>query len=134
MIRDEELIRRRRAKALGAIPRHILDHEQGAVSEEDIVEQAVADDDVIRAFDDGGEDAEAGGGGGVGVVDEDGGVGAFHPVCVRGGVDGCLHVAAVEVDACACGHVVEAAGEAEHVPEEGAGCCDLVDVEAGVYQ
>ena len=45
-----------------------------------------------------------------------------------------MDVAAVEIDGGAGGEVVEGAGEAEDVPEEGAGCGDLVDVEARVYE
>ncbi len=45
-----------------------------------------------------------------------------------------MDVGAVEVDIGAGGDVVEGAGEAEDVPEEGAGGGDLVDVKAGVYE
>ncbi len=116
MIRDEKLILRRALEALGTVPGHGLDHEEGAVCDEDVVEHSVADDGFVSAFDDGGEDAEAGGGRGVGAVDEDVCGCAFHPVYV-GGVDGGLDVGSVEVDACAGGEVVEAAREAEDVPE-----------------
>jgi len=129
VIGDEELVRRRGPETLGAVPRHVLDHEESAVGDEDVVEEAVADDDVVGAGDDGGEDGEAGGRGGVGAVDEDVGRGAFGPVGVGWGVDGGLHVAAVEVDGRAGREVVEGSREAEDVPEEGAGGGDLVDVD-----
>ena len=45
-----------------------------------------------------------------------------------------MDVCAVEVDGGAGGEVVEGAGKSEHVPKEGAGCGDLVDVEARVYE
>lgn len=45
-----------------------------------------------------------------------------------------MDVGAVEVDSGAGGDVVEGAGEAEDVPEEGAGGGDLVDIEARVYE
>jgi len=125
MIRHEELVLRPRLEALRAVPGHVLDHEEGAVGDEDVVEHAVGDDRAVEALDDGGEDGEAAGRGGVGAVDEDGCGGAFLPVC-GGGVDRGLDVAAVEVDGCAGGEVVEGAGEAEDVPEEGAGGGDLL--------
>jgi len=101
MIRHEELVRRPRLEALRAVPGHVLDHEEGAVGDEDVVEHAVGDDGAVEALDDGGEDGEAAGGGGVCAVDEDGGGGAFLPVCEGWGVDRGLDVAAVEVDGCA---------------------------------
>lgn len=45
-----------------------------------------------------------------------------------------LDVCTVEVDFGASGEVVEGARETEDVPEEGAGGCDLVYVETGVYE
>ncbi len=133
MIRDEEVVPGGVAEALRVVPGHILNHKQSPIGEEDVVEEAVGDDDVVSAFDDGGEDGEARGRGGIGGVDEDVCGGAFLPVGVGRGVDGALHVAAVEVDACAGGQVVEGAGEAEHVPEEGAGGGDLVDVDCAFW-
>lgn len=100
MIRHEELVGRPCLEALHAAPGHVLDHEQGAVGDEDVVEEAVGDDRAVEALDDGGEDGEAGGGGVIGAVDEDRRGGAFLPVC-GGGVDCGLDVAAVEVDGCA---------------------------------
>jgi len=65
-------------------------------------------------------------------IGEDAGARALLPSGVRG-VDGVLHVRAVEVDFRALGEVVEGRGESEDVPEGGAGGGDFVDVEAGVY-
>ena len=128
VVRDEEVVRGRGLEAERAVPGHVLDHEEGAVGNEDVVEQAVADEDVVRALDDAREDGHPGGRGGVGGEDA---VGAFLPFLLRR-VDGGLHVAAVEVDVGAGRHVVEGAREAEHVPEQRAGGGDLVDVEARV--
>lgn len=114
-----------------AVPGHVLDHEQRAVDEEDVVEHTVRDDGFVGALDDAREDGEAAGFGGVGAVDEDVDVAAFDPFC-GGGVDGLLDVRAAEVDGCAGGEVVLRAGEAENVPELGTGCRYLVVVEAGV--
>lgn len=58
---------------------------------------------------------------------------AFGPF-LQGRVDGALDVGAVEVDFRAGGEVVEGAWEAEHVPEQGTGGGDLVDVEAWVHE
>lgn len=88
VIGHEELLRRPGLEALRAVPGHVLDHEEGAVGDEDVVEHAVGDDGAVEALDDGGEDGETAWRGGVGAVDEDGGGGAFLPVCERGGVDG----------------------------------------------
>lgn len=45
-----------------------------------------------------------------------------------------LDICAVEVDFRSSGEVVEGSGEAKDVPEEGAGGCNLVDVEARIYE
>lgn len=131
MIGHEELLRRSGLETLLSAPGHVLDGEEGAVGNDDVVERAVRDHGPVQALDDGGEDGEGRGNAVVGPADEDIGGGAFFPDLLRS-VDGGLDVAAVEVDACAFGEVVERAGEAEDVPEEGTGCCDLVDVETGV--
>lgn len=132
MIGDEEFVFGGTLEALGAVPGHVLDHEEGAVGDEDHVEGAVGDDGAGEAFDDAGEDGEARGGGSVGAVDEDVGGGAFFPVLFGGRVDGFLDRGPVEVDFGVGGQVVEGAWKAEDVPEEGAGSRDLVEVEAGV--
>lgn len=51
-------VRGRALEALQAVPRHVLDGDEGAVGEEQEVEQAVADDGVVCALDDRGEGAE----------------------------------------------------------------------------
>lgn len=105
MVGHEKLIGGQFVEALFAMPGHVLDHEQRAVDEEDVVEHAVRDDGFVGALDDAGEDGEAAGLGGVGTVDEDVGVAAFDPFG-GGGVDGFLHVGPAEVDGCAGGEVV----------------------------
>ncbi len=42
-------------ETLSAVPGHVLDHEEGAVDDEDVVEGAVADDCFVEAFDYAGE-------------------------------------------------------------------------------
>ena len=91
------------------------------------------DNRTVQALDNAGKDREARRWGIIVSIDEDVHVRTFHPVRGRG-VDGGLDISAVEVDGCAVGEIVEGTGEAEDVPEEGAGCGDLVDVEAGVYE
>lgn len=129
MIRDEELGRRLRLKPQGAVPRHVLDHEEGAIGDEDHIEETVTNDDVVGAFDDAREDGDARWRRGVRVQDA---VGAFLPFLDRG-VDRLLDVGAVEVDLGAVGQVVEGARETENVPEQRAGSGDLVDVKTRVH-
>lgn len=114
------------------VPGHVLDAKEGSVGDEDHVEGAVADDDVVGLLDDVGQGVEGGGFGGVAAVDEDLDGRAGCPGYVLWGVDGLLDVRAIKVDACAFGEVVETAGEAELVPEDRTSSGDLVDVEAGV--
>ena len=47
VIGDEEVGRRALAEALGAVPGHVLDHEEGTVGDEDHVESAVGDDGAV---------------------------------------------------------------------------------------
>ena len=132
VVRDEELVRRLAREALGAVPRHVLDHEQGAVGDEDVIEGTVADDGLVEPLDHAGEDGEPAWGRGVGPVPrEDVVVGALHPFS-DWRVDGLLHVRAVEVDGGSVGNVIERAGESEDVPEKRARGGDLVDVKAGI--
>ena len=62
MVRHVEvlLLEGRGLEALGAVPGHVLNGDQGAVGEEQEVEQAVADDCVVSALDDAGKRAETG--------------------------------------------------------------------------
>lgn len=100
-------------KALGAVPGHVLDHEEGAVGDEDVVERAVADDGPVQPLDHGRQDGEAAR---RGIVRLEHPRGAFLPGH-EGRVDGLLDVRAVEVDLRPCGEVVEGAREPEDVPE-----------------
>lgn len=128
MIRHEKLPRRFLLKPLLAAPRHILDHEQRAVGDEDHIQRSMRNDRFIQSFDHGGQDREARG---RGIIFFQDARGTFGPGA-EGRVDGGLDVGAVEVDFRPRGEVVEGAREAEDVPEEGAGGGDLVDVETGV--
>lgn len=116
MIRHEELLRRSGLEALSSAPGHVLDGEEGAIGHDDVVEHAVADNGLVQALDDAGEDGEGGREAVVGTVDEDVCGGTFFPDLLRS-VDRGLHVAAVEVDAGAFGKVVEGSREAKDVPE-----------------
>lgn len=53
---------------------------------------------------------------------------------LNGGVDGFLNVCAVEVDRSSSGGIFKGTRKAEYVPEQGAGCRDLIHVEAGIYR
>lgn len=136
----EFIIGRRGLEALHAVPSHVLQHEQGAVGGEEVVEVADADDGVVGAFDDVLQDSVLGGAERVvrdalvvGGAAEDVGGRALVPVGTDGGVDGFLDVGAVEVDSGAGGKVVTVVDDAELGPEVRAGVEDVVDVEAGVY-
>ncbi len=121
VVGDEEFVLAREGlEALLAAPGHVLEGEDGAVGGEEEVEVADADEGVVDGVDDVGEHAvlrgAEGGVGEVGVVAraaEDVGAGALHPVCADGGVDGFLHVGAVEVDDFAGGVVVARVHDAE---------------------
>ena len=133
VVRDEEVGGGWGREALGAVPRHVLDGQEGAVGDEDHVEEAVADDGAVGALDDSGQDAEGGRQRVVVVVDEHRLVCAFHPVDVRS-VDGGFDIGTVEVDLCSVGEVVERPRETEDVPQQWASCRDLVDVPAWIDQ
>lgn len=124
-VRDEERLSGRRLEALGAVPGHVLDGDDGTVQEEEVVVPAVADEDVVSALDDGRERPEGAGNRAVSVGKDD--VVADSVVGGRD-VDGRLDIGAVEV-------VVRTAaqrGEAHLVPQEGAEIGQVVDVEARV--
>lgn len=133
MVWDVERITGFSVEALGSAPGHVLDHEQGAVGDEDHVERGMAYDGTFAALNDAGErtsersrwDAV------VCAVDKDVVVCTLHPVG-GGSVDSLLDVCAVEVDKSACGFITEGARESKDIPEEWAGCGDLVDVKARV--
>ena len=107
-----------------------MDREQGAVGDEEVVQLAVRNDGAVEALDHPREDRERGGRGSV--VSEHA-VGANGPRLQRG-IDGFLHVAAVEVDFRPRWKVEERSREAKHVPKNGAGGGNLIDVETRVYE
>jgi hypothetical protein len=111
-------------ETLPSIPRHILDHDDGTVGEEVVIEETVDDDGFLIFLHDSGNDTETGK---VGVVSVEDAVGAFFPV-TRGSVDGFLYIFPVEVDFGAGGDIREATWESEDIPENGASGCDLVGV------
>lgn len=56
MIRHEKLPRRFLLKPLLAAPRHILDHQERAVGDEDHIQRAMRNHRFIQSFNDGGQD------------------------------------------------------------------------------
>lgn len=81
-------------------PRHVLDREQRAVGDQDHVEGAVADDDVLRPVDDPRDHRQSRALGRVGAVDEHVAVRAGQPARAGRGVESLLHVCAVKVEGC----------------------------------
>jgi len=93
----------------------------------------VADDCSVQPFDDVRQHRKPARGAGIGPIPcKNIADGALGPVGRRG-VDNFLHVAPVEVYLRAIRQVRYGTWETQHVPENGAGGGDLVDVEAGVY-
>ena len=66
MIRHIKHVLGRPLKPLLAIPRHVLNHHERAVADQDVIQVCVLDDGTLVALDDAGEDGEAGGKRGVG--------------------------------------------------------------------
>ena len=89
-------------EALRAVPRHVLDREQRAVGEEKEIQQAVADDGVVGALDDGGEGSQSGRHGLISIGEEVGTSGAHEVVGWRH-VELGLDIAPVKVVVRACG-------------------------------
>ena len=131
VVRYEELRARGALKALLAVPRHVLDHQQRAIHDQDIIQHAVPDDCAVRALNHAWQHAQPAGRRIIRSIYKNIFVAALDPV---GGwrVDSFLHVRAVEVDESTSGLVGDGTREAKDVPEEGAGGGDLVDVEAGI--
>ena len=59
MIRHIKHILGRLLKTLLPVPRHILDHHERAVGDQDVVQSCMLNDCALVAFDDAGEDGEA---------------------------------------------------------------------------
>lgn len=57
-IRHEQGCDRQLLESLRAIPSHILNRSEGSIGEEQVIEPAMADEDVICRFDDTGKRAE----------------------------------------------------------------------------
>ena len=131
MVRHVEVIGGFGLEALRAVPGHVLDHEQSAIGNEDVIQDAVGDDCAVEALDDMGQHRQTAGRRSVAIIADEHALATFLPL-YDGCVDSFLHVGTVEVDLCAGGEVVEGAGKAENVPEQGAGSGYLVDVEARV--
>lgn len=83
-------------EALEAAPGGVLDLQDGAVGDEDHVEQAVGDDHILRALDDAWQDGDGGWEGAV-ALGEDVDVGALLPFDVRG-VDSVLDIGSIKVN------------------------------------
>lgn len=93
---------RRLAEALLAIPREIVESQQGGICDEDHVESSVADDDVVCRFDDFLKRAavDARRQRRVAVVDKDTLGRANLPIDIFRSVDDFFHIGAVEVRLC----------------------------------
>jgi hypothetical protein len=130
VVRHEELAGGFILEALLAVPRHVLDRQQRAVGQQDVVEVAVGQDGALAALDHARQDLPARR---IRRVRAQDAAGALVPLAHRR-VDGLLHRRPVEVDLRALGQVAEAAGEAQHIPEQWAGGRDLVDIEAWIRQ
>lgn len=113
MGRDDKIISGRGLEALQAAPGGVLEGQEGALGDEDHVEQAVGHHDVLGPVDDGAQDRGRRGGRVV-AVGEHVLVGAGAPAYVWG-VDGRLDVGPVEVDLGAFGQVLKGAGDCEQV-------------------
>jgi len=59
MVGHEEVVRRRGAEALSAVPGHVLDHHECAFGQENEIEKTVSNDGTGVLLDDTWEDAEA---------------------------------------------------------------------------
>lgn len=129
MVRDVEVIGGAWCglETLLAVPGHVLDGQQRAVGEEEEVQEAVADDGVVGALDDGREGAESRGDGFVRVREEVRAAAADEVVGGRD-VELSLDIGAVEV---VVGAGAEG-GESHLVPEIRAVVGQVVDVEARV--
>ena len=106
MIRHEEFLARSALEPLRSTPGHILDRKQSAIRHDDIIQDAIRNDRLIEALNHAWQDGEGGRLAIIRAIDEDVLGGTFLPYLL-GRVDRGLHVAAVEVDACAFGEVVE---------------------------
>lgn len=131
MIGHEEFIAGLCLETLLPAPRHVLNHHQSTISNEDIIQHAMPDNSAIQTLNNRGQHTKARRRGIIRVVNKHIRAGTFRPF-YGWGIDSSLHVRAIEVDRGAVGEIVEGAGEAEDVPEERAGGRYLVDVEAGV--
>lgn len=94
MVGHEELVRWLLLEPLEAVPRHVLNHQQRAVRDEDEVQLAVGDDGPVETLDDAGQNGEAAR---RGVVLAENAAGAFFPR-LNGRVDGFLHVSPIEIN------------------------------------
>lgn len=94
MVGHKELVRWLFLEPLQAVPRHVLNHQQRTVGNENVVQLAVRYDGPIETLDDAGQNGEAARRGGV--ITENA-AGAFFPR-LDGRVDGFLHVGPIEID------------------------------------
>lgn len=130
VVRDIERLDGRSLETKLTAESHVLDGQQRAVGDENHVQSAVADDDILGLVDDMGQNLV---GGSVRVVILNKHIAAtFAPISVKGGVDGLLDVRSVEVDLATLGEIVEAARESENIIQQRASRCDLVNIPARV--
>lgn len=130
MVGNKEVLVGIGTEALATVPGHVLDREQGAIVNQDVVQIAVANHSSLEVRYDPGQNLN---GRWQRVISNESFVGARRPACWWG-IDRGLHIRAVEIDVDARGHVVDRAGEAEGVEEQRAICSELVDIEAGIHQ
>ena len=112
------------------MPGHILDHQERAISHQDVIQQPMRDNGLPGSLDDAWQNRKSTRRRIVGVENA---VGTLHPVG-RWCMDGGLHVRSIEIDGAPCREIVEGARKTEDVVEERAGCGYLVDIEAGISQ
>ena len=112
------------------MPSHILDHQERAISHQDVIQQTMRDNGFLGALDNARQNRKSTRRRIVGIENT---IGTFHPIG-RWCMDSGLHVRTIEVDGTACREVVEGARKPEDVVKEGTGCGYLVDIEAGISQ
>lgn len=130
MVRDIKFLARPFTESLFTAPSHVLDCHESSISEKDPVQLAMYNNGTINAFDDTRERMEGRIRRRICVQNA---VGALGPFFNRG-IDGLLHVCAVEVDEGALGYVFEGAWEAEHIPQHWTRSGNGVDIETWVCE
>lgn len=87
------------AETLSTTPGHVLDAKKGSIADKDVVEISVSNDGTRRLLDDIRDDGERGWFRVILSINEDRVFRTLGPF-LKGGIDGLLHVGAIEVDIC----------------------------------